>query len=64
MTMKEWDTRPMTRSTVLWVVHEYCLVPMAPCTHEDLLANFPGVVIRPNVVPQCPLEIQLVAPPL
>ena len=28
----------MPRSTVLWVVHEYCLVPVAPCTHEVLFA--------------------------
>ena len=39
--MKEWDTRPMPRSTVLQVVHEYCLVPVASWTHEVLLANFP-----------------------
>nr|XP_025868262.1 serine/arginine-rich splicing factor 10 [Vulpes vulpes] len=30
MTMKEWDTQPMPRSTVLRVVQEYCLVPVAP----------------------------------
>ena len=41
MTMNEWDTWPTPRSTVLQVVHEYCFIPVAPCTHEVLSANFP-----------------------
>jgi hypothetical protein len=38
----EWDTRPIPKSTVLWVVHEYCLAPMATWTQDFLLDNGPS----------------------
>jgi hypothetical protein len=39
MTITEWDSRSIPRSTVLWVVHEYILVPAAPRTQDSFLAN-------------------------
>ena len=44
--MNEWDTLPTPRSTVLPVVHEYCLFPVAPWTPDFLLEMGPSVCNR------------------
>jgi hypothetical protein len=39
MTVNEWDTWPILRSTVLRAVHEYILVPVFPWTQDFFFGN-------------------------
>ena len=46
MTRKEWETFPVPKSTVLWVVQGYFLMPVAPCTQDVFLDIFPIGLVR------------------
>lgn len=40
--MNKWVTRPIPKSTILQVVHEYFLVPLAPWTQDFLEDSSPS----------------------
>lgn len=46
MTKKEWDTLLVPKSMVLLVVHGYFLIPVAPCTQEEVADSFPLGLVR------------------
>ena len=60
MTLNEWATHPIPRSTVLRVVHEYILVPVASWT-QDLFLETTHWLERPSVEPVCPPRTESVS---
>ena len=63
MTINEWDTWLIPRSTVLLVVHEYILVPVASRNPRSLLGNG-AIGLEDRVLSPCPPRIEWVSPPL
>ena len=61
MTINEWDTLPIPRSTVLWVVHYYILLPVTPWIFFFLEM---GLSAWRSIEPLCPPRIEWVSPPL
>ena len=64
MTINEWDTQPIPRSTVLWVIHEYILVPFDSLNPRFFSWKWGHQFGGPSVEPLCPPRIEWVSPPL